>query len=291
MGALAGAFLTALRAPPYRTGNTVGPELFDADWADPAGKQLERKGSIEKLRAIARKAGVEFDLSYEPWNTIVALVQARHTLMHPKPCTDSVNAEVTCREEDLREEADRVAASKWNPLLDLDAATKARDAVYEGLSRLWVGLGHDARALRLHGMRSHRSRWLDRATFVRLRLGWRRAIPARTGKAPDWRTAPRRTVAAVLTTGCVSPRQCSRMTTSDATPERLRAPDPLERAQKRHQISLFLHAQPHGEARVVELDRFLEILGKPVMEVRCAPGQAAQDRALEACHVPPIPGD
>jgi hypothetical protein len=134
-------------------GNTVGPELFDADWADPAGKQLERKGSIEKLRAIARKAGVEFDLSYEPWMTIDALVQARHTLMHPKPYTDSVNAEVTCREEDLGEEADRVAASKWNPLLNLDAATKARDAVNEGLSRLWVGLGHDARALRLHGMR------------------------------------------------------------------------------------------------------------------------------------------
>ncbi len=133
--------------------NTVGPELFGRDWDDPGGKRFERKSPIEKLREIARKAGVPFDLSVEPWKSIGDLVETRHFLMHPRPYSESIDATVTCREEDLNAEADRVAATKWSPLLNLDTAEKTKDAVVEGLTRLWTGLGHDPHQMRLHGVR------------------------------------------------------------------------------------------------------------------------------------------
>src|SRR6266542_2701149 len=65
---------------------------------------------------------------------------------------------------------------------------------------------------------------------------------------------------------------------------------PSQRAEKREQIGFLLSCLPEVEPSV-ELDRFLERGGRPVVEVWRPRGQATQDRALELADVLPFAAD
>src|SRR5262249_21341697 len=77
-----------------------------------------------------------------------------------------------------------------------------------------------------------------------------------------------------------------------ATASGMRGPsDRSERAQEGDQVGLLLVAELELEARVVEVDDVVQGRGRAVVEVRGAPRQAAEDRALHAPDVLPLAGD
>lgn len=131
--------------------NTVGPDLFGSAW-DGGKRPMERRGPVEKLRAIARHVKVPFSVGRPPWKEMKDLVDTRNGLMHPRPRFRTVEDVVSCAAGDCELEAEKLAARAWAPLLDPVKAGQTRDAVVEGISRLWVATGRDPLAMRLHGM-------------------------------------------------------------------------------------------------------------------------------------------
>jgi len=129
---------------------TLGPEIFKAEWEGRGGK--ERLPVLKKLKAIGHALGVKVIYGEKPWSAIREVMEARDELAHPKPAVRKTDEVIrTAGNLDTRDQLHVLLNAKYKPLHNLEALANAARNIDEGLLQIWIAFGESEHTFKMPG--------------------------------------------------------------------------------------------------------------------------------------------
>ncbi len=131
---------------------TYGPSAFGEEWVDVYGddgkrvkRGVESKPVVDKLKLLARKAGLNPNFDEFPWKEIKQLLKERDNLAHPKVSTRTVDATIQVPDgEHPLDHVGSLAGQSWEKLIEHpETLNKLAQTVLDTMEAMAVGLGHD----------------------------------------------------------------------------------------------------------------------------------------------------
>ncbi|WP_417737362.1 hypothetical protein [Rosistilla oblonga] len=124
--------------------NDIGSRLL------PYWDEIDRISHRNKLAVIAKQIDFPVDYSKRPFQTLIALFDARNELAHARPQSLVQTAkEESGTPEELRR---RKPLTKWESLCTLSFAEQAYTDTEQIADKLWVAAGYNINELRSRGM-------------------------------------------------------------------------------------------------------------------------------------------